>query len=101
VLHGTADAAPRDRSCHCPPPPQVESLAKLEEVKGKMKPEDTVDVYLSGKLLKDDDDEDSVDMGKVQKVADFLKAANGGGVAVTKLNLESKRATPSCFLLPL
>jgi hypothetical protein len=100
VLHGTADAAPRDRSCHCPPPPQVESLAKLEEVKGKMKPEDTVDVNLEGELLKDDD-RGSVDMGKVQKVADFLKAANGGGVAVADLNLGGKRATPSCFLLPL
>ena len=78
------------------PPPQVESLAELEEVQRKIKPCDTVGVNLEGKLRKDDDSS-LVDMDKVQKVADFLKAVNGKGVAVTELYLSSKRATPSCL----
>jgi len=68
--------------------PQVESLTDLEEVKEKMKSGDSVEVNLDGQLRKDDD---SVDMDKVHKLADFLKAANNKGVGVTKLYLRGKR----------
>eukprot|EP00613_Pedinella_sp_CCMP2098_P061722 CAMPEP_0171983108 /NCGR_PEP_ID=MMETSP0993-20121228/273117_1 /TAXON_ID=483369 /ORGANISM="non described non described, Strain CCMP2098" /LENGTH=1144 /DNA_ID=CAMNT_0012635835 /DNA_START=31 /DNA_END=3461 /DNA_ORIENTATION=- len=66
---------------------KVMSLAKLEEVKGKIKHGDTVRVVdLDGNRCRQlDKDYDSAD--KVQKVVGLLKAAYGGGVAITELSL--------------